>query len=179
MKYIKTVFILIMIMIILSISLVWYVKGGSSTLIPLMTSDVDSIKIENDMSVAESNIERGGEIVTTLNIQIGSEIFTATLYNNASTQSLLAQMPLTLNMSDVNRNEKYAIVPVPLPTATERVKNINAGDIMLYGSDGLVLFYKTFSTTYSYTRLGYIEDISRLTNALSDGNTEVTLSIIE
>lgn len=174
MKYKKTNFILVM--LILSISLAWYVKDSSSTPIPLISPDIDSIKIENDMSVTESSIETGGEIVTTLNIQIGSEIFTATLYNNASTQSLLAQMPLTLDMSDVNRNEKYVNLSVPLPTATERVKNINAGDIMLYGSDGLVLFYKTFSTSYSYTRLGYIEDISRLTDALSDGNIQVTLS---
>jgi hypothetical protein len=47
---------------------------------------------------------------------------------------------------------------------------------MLYGSTCLVLFYKDFSTSYSYTKLGSIEDISGLTDALGGGSVQVTFS---
>ena len=37
---------------------------------------------------------------------------------------------------------------------------------MLYGNNCLVLFYKSFSTEYSYTKIGYIENPSNLADAV-------------
>jgi hypothetical protein len=95
-------------------------------------------------------------------------IFTAKLYDNTTTQVLLENLPMTLDMTDLHNNEKYHYLPHKLPTEAERVVNINAGDIMLYGSDCLVLFYESFSTSYSYTRLGYIENSEGLKDALGN-----------
>lgn len=111
-----------------------------------------------------------------LTIQIGDSHFSAVLYDNASTQALLERMPLTLSMSELNGNEKYHYLSEGLPTDAERVGNISAGDLMLYGSDCLVLFYEGLSTAYSYTRLGYVEDVSGLAGALGDGSAEVTFT---
>lgn len=112
-----------------------------------------------------------------INIQVGSKSFTASLYDNDTTQALLAKLPLTLNMDELNENEKFYFFSEKFPVDSERVGNISAGDLMLYGSDCLVLFYESFSTSYSYTRLGCIEDVTGLADALGSGSVEVSFSI--
>ena len=64
-----------------------------------------------------------------------------------------------------------------LPTSSERPGNIRAGDLMLYGSDCLVLFYENFSSGYSYTRLGSMDDPSGLAAALGRGSVDVTFQV--
>jgi hypothetical protein len=48
---------------------------------------------------------------------------------------------------------------------------------MLFGSDCLVLFYESFSTSYSYTKIGYIDDPNELENAIGSGNIQITFSV--
>ncbi|WP_415066719.1 cyclophilin-like fold protein [Lacrimispora sp.] len=110
-------------------------------------------------------------------VQIGDKSFSVTLYDNESARDFTKKLPLTLDMEDLNGNEKFYFFPHPFPVSNERVGNIKAGDLMLYGSDCLVLFYESFPTSYSYTRLGYMEDVSGLTDALGNGSVEVTFRI--
>ncbi len=49
---------------------------------------------------------------------------------------------------------------------------------MLYGNNCLVLFYKSFSTEYSYTKIGYIENPSNLADAVSSDNIIVSFEKI-
>jgi len=51
------------------------------------------------------------------------------------------------------------------------------GDIMLYGSRTLVLFYETFSSSYSYTSIGIVNDVSRYASALGSGNVTVSFEL--
>lgn len=138
-------------------------------------------KYEEPTEEYESQNEHMPETIQTeensmFNIQItaGGKSFSAVLYNNNTAQALLNQLPLTLNMSELNGNEKYYYFDSSLPTDSENVGYINTGDIMLYGSDCLVLFYDSFSTPYSYTRLGYVDDPDGLANAL--GFVDVTVT---
>lgn len=86
-------------------------------------------------------------------------------------------LPMELTMIELNGNEKYYQMPNRLPANSHHVRTIKTGDLMLYGSDTLVLFYKSFTTPYSYTRLGYLEDVSGLANALGSGSVQVTFSL--
>lgn len=114
--------------------------------------------------------------MTIINITVGSSVFPAKLYDNDTAKAFLAQLPLTLDMDELNGNEKYYYLADKLPTDSERIGSINTGDLMLYGSDCLVLFYESFSTTYSYTRLGFIDDAAGLADALGSGGVEVSFA---
>ncbi|MDY4032368.1 MAG: cyclophilin-like fold protein [Pyramidobacter sp.] len=99
--------------------------------------------------------------------------FAIVLDDSAATRALIARLPLKLHMSELNGNEKYAALGAPLPTRSERPGQIRAGDFMLFGDDCLVLFYETFPSAYSYTRLGRAADPGGLSQALGDGGVTV------
>ena len=80
-------------------------------------------------------------------------------------------------MHDLNSNEKYFDFANGLPTNASNPGTIQNGDLMLYGSRTLVLFYKSFPTSYSYTKLGRIENTSGLSAALGSGTVSVTFEL--
>ncbi|WP_445002529.1 cyclophilin-like fold protein [Exiguobacterium alkaliphilum] len=94
--------------------------------------------------------------------------------DNPTADALRARLPLTLSMQDLHQNEKYYYFDEPFPTNPERVGSIRAGDVMLYGDDCLVLFYKDVETSYLYTRIGRVEDVSYVQSRIGDGDLVVT-----
>jgi hypothetical protein len=111
-----------------------------------------------------------------MKITIGKRVFTATLQDNAAAVAFKAMLPLSLNMHDVNRNEKAFDLPSDLPTSDANPRRIRPGDLMIWNSRTVVLFYKGFSTPYSYTRLGKIEDPDGLAEVLGAGDVTVAFA---
>lgn len=132
---------------------------------------------DNERAPRENNENGNNDTISTtkMKITIGTTVFTATLYNNPSTVALKAMLPLTLNMTELNGNEKYYDFPGSFSVNASVVGDIKAGDLMLYGDNVLVLFYKSFNTSYSYTKLGYIDNPVGLAIALGAGNVAVKL----
>ena len=114
-----------------------------------------------------------------MRITVGSKVFTAALSDNATATAFKAMLPLTVSMSELNGNEKHAELAHELPRRASNPGTIHTGDIMLYGTNTLVLFYKTFSTSYSYTRIGKVDDAKGLADALGSRNVTATFEMIE
>ena len=51
---------------------------------------------------------------------VGQRRFAITLTDNAAARAFAAQLPLTLDMSELNGNEKHADLPKPLPANANR-----------------------------------------------------------
>jgi len=112
-----------------------------------------------------------------IKITVNNHTFNATLLDNNSAKSFKEMLPLTINMIELNGNEKYSDLQHSLPTNPSTPKTIKNGDLMLYGSVTLVLFYKTFPTSYSYTKLGEVDDATGLASALGSGNAKVIFEL--
>ena len=114
---------------------------------------------------------------TKMKITIGTAVFTATLYDNPSATAFRAMFPLTIDMTELNNNEKYYDLPNNVPTNASVGGKIKVGNLMLYGNNTLVLFYESFDTSYSYTKLGYVDNPAGLAAALGNGNVVVKFEI--
>lgn len=112
-----------------------------------------------------------------MKIQVGNHTFTATLYDNGTAAAFKSMLPMTVTMVELNRNEKYVDLTKDLPSNASNPGTIKTGDLMLYGANTLVLFYKTFSTSYSYTELGRIDNVKGLADAVGGGNVTVTFEL--
>jgi hypothetical protein len=107
---------------------------------------------------------------------VGERRFALTLTDNAAARAFVARLPLTLDMSELNGNEKHADLDKPLPANASRPGTIRNGDLMLYGTKTLVIFYATFDSPYAYTRLGRIDDPAGLPQALGRRGVRVQFS---
>lgn len=102
-----------------------------------------------------------------VNVQVNLE-------DNETALEFSKLLPLTVNMNELNGNEKYVYLDKPLKTNPYNPKHIEAGDVMLYGNNCLVIFYKSFDTSYSYTKIGHIDNLPDLGNG--DVNVKIDLS---
>lgn len=134
--------------------------------------------LQNDEIPASPSIEQPDSSKNnTMKITIGSTLFTAILATNATVDTFKTMLPLTLTMNDYNNNEKVSSLPNSLITAASTPGVIKTGDIMLYGSNSFVLFYETFSSSYNYTRIGYIDNITGLKEALGIGSITIKFEL--
>ena len=127
-------------------------------LIMLLTSctkNSTSNNIDNKNEINEENIEM-------IKITINDNEYDINLEDNKTVKELLDILPLTINMNELNGNEFYAYLDNTFSVNSHNPKTINKGDVMLYGNNCLVIFYKTFNTSYSYTKIGHIDNLPDL-----------------
>lgn len=114
--------------------------------------------------------------MTEINIIIGNKTFVAEIEDTETGRAFVNRLPMTLNMSELNGNEKYYYLNESLPTNAQHYNTIEAGDLMLYGNSCVVLFYGK-AGGYSYTRLGKLKQTDGLANAVGSGSVNVTFEV--
>jgi len=112
-------------------------------------------------------------------IKVGKNTLTAVLEDNESAKALkelLADGALTISASNYGGFEKVCSLGMELPSNDSQTTT-HAGDICLYNSNQIVIFYG--SNSWAYTKLGKISDIdeSELEKVLGGKETEITLSL--
>lgn len=111
-----------------------------------------------------------------MEMTVGTQRFAVRMDDNPTARAFAQSLPATLDMAELNGNEKFARLLRSLPSNATRPGTIHAGDVMLYGNDTLVVFYETFRSDYSYTRIGRIEEPAGLAQALGPGDARVTFT---
>ena len=130
----------------------------------------------NEAGGMETDIQNDGEenAVMNMKVQVGDTIFSATLEENVAVSALVDMMresPVVLQMSDYSGFEKVGPLGTSLPVDNSQTTT-HAGDIVLYNGNQIVIFYG--SNSWSYTRLGHIDDLTGWEEALGNGDVTVT-----
>ena len=118
----------------------------------------------NKISDNKNNKEKSDEVIKSVKLLIAEKEYVLDLEDNETVKQFIIKLPQELEMSELNGNEKYIYLDYTLPTNAYNPKNIHAGDVMLYGNNCLVIFYKSFNTSYSYTKIGHINNLPDLGN---------------
>ena len=153
------------------------VRAGAAALSGALTlaagaADNQVASANRDSAIATASKEQGRMLMT-----VGARRFTVTPEDNRTARAFVQLLPITLDMAELNGNEKHAKLPRSLPTDAARPGTIRAGDVMLYGNDTLVVFYETFHSSYSYTRIGRIEDNAGLSRALGPSSQRIAFAV--
>ncbi|MDI3292814.1 cyclophilin-like fold protein [Janthinobacterium tructae] len=104
---------------------------------------------------------------------VGERRFVVILSDNATGQAFAKMLPLTLDMAELNGNEKHAELQKALPANATRIEMISNGDLLLYGSKTLVIFYQAFTSPYSYSNVGGVVNPLGLAHALGEHGVRV------
>ena len=107
---------------------------------------------------------KSNEVIKSMKVEINNQEYSVNLEDNETVTSLINLLPLEVTMNELNGNEKYVYLDESLPTNSSNPKHINAGDVMLFGNNCLVIFYESFDTSYSYTKIGHIDNLPDLGN---------------
>lgn len=118
----------------------------------------------------EKNTVQSGNQVT---VSVNGQDFYMTLEDNATAKAFRDLLPMTLEMDEMNGNEKYYYLDNSLPADSSHIGQIHTGDVMLYGSSCIVSFFKTFNTSYTYTRIGHIENADEYASVLPSGKVSI------
>ena len=139
------------------------------------TASTENTKTTTAVSTSGSNEKKEDENSMQITITVGKQNFAAQLHDSKAARELHALLPLKISMKELNGNEKHGELPQSLTKNVFSPKKINSGDILLWGSSTLVIFYQDFPTQYSYTDIGKISNPQGLSEALGSGNVEVTI----
>ena len=132
-----------------------------------------------DDSEAENEEEKGGLTEMKMNVQVGEYNFTATLESNTAVEELIEMMregAVTIEMDDYSGFEKVGPLGKSL-TASNSQTTTHAGDIVLYNGNNIVMFYG--SNSWSYTRIGRIDDLTDWEKALGSGSITTVFTVAE
>ena len=127
---------------------------------------------ETTEAIEQTSQEEGAE---SMKLFIGETEVPVTWENNASVDALreLAAEPMTIPMSMYGGFEQVGSIGQSI-VRDDQQTTTEAGDIVLYSGNQIVVFYG--SNSWAYTRLGHVElSQKEMADLLGNGDVELTL----
>lgn len=124
----------------------------------ILTGCVNNSK-NYEKEIGESDVK-----VSEVKVTINDKEYIIELENNDTVNEFIKILPQEFIMDELNGNEKFVYMNNSLTTNSYNPNHIVKGDVMLYGNNCLVIFYKSFDTSYSYTKIGHIDNLDNLGN---------------
>ncbi len=141
------------------------------------TESMQEIEVHKEDNIETDTQDNMEDTVMNMNVQVGDVVFSATLEKNEAVDAFVEMMqenPVVIQMSDYSGFEKVGSLGTSLPVSNSQTTT-HAGDIVLYNGNQIVIFYG--SNSWSYTRLGHIDDLTGWEEALGSGDVTVTFSL--
>ncbi len=137
-------------------------------------SETDGVTVPEDTERSEEEV-----MEKSLHLYINETVVAVAWEDNdsvAALKELCKDAPLTVQMSMYGGFEQVGPIGSRLPSNDTRTTT-SAGDIVLYSSNQIVVFYG--SNSWAYTRLGHItdQDAVGMASLLSNGNVTITISM--
>ncbi len=176
----KKLLLLLLLMPVIALSACSSQEGGNDGGPAMQDGEIEEYALEEsdeDPSGAEGKEE--GEM-SRITMKINDEIISVRWEENESVRALAAlaaEAPVTVNTSMYGGFEQVGSLGTTLPSNDTGIRT-KPGDIVLYTSDSIVVFFG--SNSWSYTKLGHIEDKSaEELRALLGGNSAVITFAVE
>ena len=170
----KKIIFIVVTMVVLMVGMSIFLRTGFQ--------DIKHEKIQpnkqQESSKTETKKEEDTRQYKTISVRVDGMTYTMSVDASKAGQEFAASTPFELEMVDLNGNEKYYEGEDILPSNPEKPGHIEVGDVMLYGEKTIVIFYKSFDTNDSYTRLGKIISSGSLEQTL-ENNEKITVEFFK
>ncbi len=140
-----------------------------------------AIKIKATSKVKSASSKSSVKIVArpkTIKLKVNGHVLNVKLENNAATKALLKRLKekgsITVNAEDYGDFEKVGDLGFSLPRS-DRYITTSSGDIVLYEGSEISIFYN--ANSWSYTKLGKVQNVKDLKRILGPGNVKLVLSL--
>ena len=145
-------------------------KGKHNVVINIKsTSKVKSAVLKTYIkTIARSNV---------INLKVNNHVLKVKLEDNSAAKALMNKLKkgdVTIHAEDYGGFEKVGDLGFSLPRSDKYITT-SAGDIVLYEGDEISLFYN--SNSWSYTKLGKVQNIKDLKKILGTGDVKLVLSL--
>lgn len=164
---------------VMTLSLTACAGGNATSVNDGNTGSAQDTEEESDVPDSEINITGDSEEeYTDMQFMIGGTAVSVTWESNESVEALkelCVNEPLVIQMSMYGGFEQVGSIGQSLPRNDVQTTT-NAGDIVLYSGNQIVVFYG--SNSWAYTRLGHITDktAAELQELLGNGDVTITIS---
>lgn len=173
----KTIVPIILIIVFVVLAILLFVPKNDKKEISNNTENTIDDKVENNETsnntITENKVD---ESMNTIYIKVNNNVLSIELEDNSATRELKRQLKngdIIVNAHEYGGFEKVGDLGFSLPIEDSNITT-SAGDIVLYQGNQISVFYN--SNSWSYTKLGKVQNIS--SNELKDilGNGDVTIT---